>query len=307
MPLRTIKVIIQHVVAHYADEVYELLSAAFDDPSATIIYPYVFRVSSPTQYSQLAEKQLASESGRPRSGTNGSLRSASPERPSQTHPHALSSFPSTSTLASQAPVATSTSPSAQNHQSHAMGSSSRSPSLNGGQGFQGPPIEEPDPDARLDEILRHISSESTGAMHKEGIMELHHFLKAHPHKKSRVDALLDQTGPTFRKYITRALASRAAEDEERNSAVAETLNRLESVRRDRDSVPPSPRSATGSRRISAGDFQQSDDALSRLHNIFNYQSRPSNGSHRPTSSVTTLGGHGLASPHEMRSATPPPS
>ncbi|QRV72838.1 CLASP amino-terminal protein [Ceratobasidium sp. AG-Ba] len=301
MPLRTIKVIIQHVVAHYADEVYELLSAAFDDPSATIIYPYVFRILNS------AEKQLASESGRPRSGTNGSLRSASPERPSQTHPHALSSFPSTSTLASQAPVATSTSPSAQNHQSHAMGSSSRSPSLNGGQGFQGPPIEEPDPDARLDEILRHISSESTGAMHKEGIMELHHFLKAHPHKKSRVDALLDQTGPTFRKYITRALASRAAEDEERNSAVAETLNRLESVRRDRDSVPPSPRSATGSRRISAGDFQQSDDALSRLHNIFNYQSRPSNGSHRPTSSVTTLGGHGLASPHEMRSATPPPS
>ncbi|CAE6421015.1 unnamed protein product, partial [Rhizoctonia solani] len=56
MPLRTIKVIIQHIVAHYADEVYELLSAAFDDPSATIIYPYVFRILNS------AEKQLASES-----------------------------------------------------------------------------------------------------------------------------------------------------------------------------------------------------------------------------------------------------
>lgn len=102
---------------------------------------------------------------------------------------------------------------------------SRSPSLNGGAGFQGPPIEEPDPDARLDEILGHISSETTGALHKEGITELHHFLKAHPHKKARVDHLLDQTGPSFRKYIARALASRAAEDEERNSAVAETLHR----------------------------------------------------------------------------------
>ncbi|KAG8719475.1 Microtubule-associated protein, microtubule dynamics during spindle orientation [Ceratobasidium sp. 394] len=297
MPLRTIKVIIQHIVAHYADEVYELLSAAFDDPSATIIYPYVFRILNS------AEKQLASESGRPRSGTNGSMRSTSPERALNSS-HALSSFPSTSTLSSQMP--TTAQP---NYHPPVVGSSSRSPSLNGGGAtFQGPPIEEPDPDARLDEIIRHISSESTGAMHKEGITELHHFLKAHPHKKSRVDSLLDQTGPTFRKYITRALASRAAEDEERNSAVAETLNRLESVRKDRDSVPPSPRSATGSRRISSGtDFPQSDEALSRLHNIFNYHSKPSSGMHRPSSSVTTLGGYGLNSPHERRSATPPPS
>ncbi|KAG9105033.1 Microtubule-associated protein, microtubule dynamics during spindle orientation [Ceratobasidium sp. 370] len=296
MPLRTIKVIIQHIVAHYADEVYELLSAAFDDPSATIIYPYVFRILNS------AEKQLASESGRPRSGTNGSMRSTSPERPSNPPSHALSSFPSTSTLSSQMP--TTAQP---NYHPPVRSSSSRSPSLNGGgAAFQGPPIEEPDPDARLDEIIRHISSESTGAMHKEGIMELHHFLKAHPHKKSRVDSLLDQTGPTFRKYITRALASRAAEDEERNSAVAETLN--QSVRKDRDSVPPSPRSANGSRRISAGtDLPQNDEALSRLHNIFNYHSKPSGGMHRPSSSVTTLGGHGLASPHEMRTTTPPPS
>ena len=36
--------------------------------------------------------------------------------------------------------------------------------------------------------------------------------------------MLDSTGPAFRKYITRALASRAAEDEERNVAVANTLS-----------------------------------------------------------------------------------
>ncbi|KAJ1308957.1 hypothetical protein OPQ81_004640 [Rhizoctonia solani] len=297
MPLRTIKVIIQHIVAHYADEVYELLSAAFDDPSATIIYPYVFRILNS------AEKQLASESGRPRSGTNGSTRSASPDR-QLAQLHVTSSYPSTSTAApSIAPT---------HYQSAARSSSgnSRSPSLNGGGAFQGPPIEEPDPDARLDEILGHISSETTGALHKEGITELHHFLKAHPHKKARVDQLLDQTGPSFRKYIARALASRAAEDEERNSAVAETLNRLESVRRERDSMPSSPtnRSMTSSRRISGGpDYPQADEALSRLHNIFNYHSRPSNGSHRPTSSVTTLGGHGASPSHDAKSNTPPPS
>ncbi|CAE6505293.1 unnamed protein product [Rhizoctonia solani] len=283
MPLRTIKVIIQHIVAHYADEVYELLSAAFDDPSATIIYPYVFRILNS------AEKQLASESGRPRSGTNGSTRSMSPDRQlaqSQVTP----SYPSTS------PAASSIAPAHYQPAARSSSGNSRSPSLNGGAAFQGPPIEEPDPDARLDEILGHISSETTGALHKEGITELHHFLKAHPHKKARVDQLLDQTGPSFRKYIARALASRAAEDEERNSAVAETLNRLESVRRERDSVPSSPtnRSMTSSKRISGGtDLPQSDDALSRLHNIFNYHSKPANGLHRPTSSVTTLSGHGI--------------
>lgn len=83
---------------------------------------------------------------------------------------------------------------------------------------------EPDPDARLNEIIGHISSETTGAMHKEGITELHHFLKEYPHKKARVDYLLESTGPAFRKYISRALASRAAEDEEREVAVADTLS-----------------------------------------------------------------------------------
>lgn len=86
------------------------------------------------------------------------------------------------------------------------------------------PAQEPDLDEQLVEIIKHISSETTGAMHKEGITELHHFLKAHPHKKGKVDKMLDSTGPAFRKYITRALASRAAEDEERNVAVAHTLS-----------------------------------------------------------------------------------
>ena len=54
-------------------------------------------------------------------------------------------------------------------------------------------------------------------MHKEGITELHHYLKAYPHKKPKVDKILESTGTAFRKYITRALASRATEDEEREN------------------------------------------------------------------------------------------
>lgn len=61
-------------------------------------------------------------------------------------------------------------------------------------------------------------------MHKEGITELHQFLKNYPHKRPRVEKLLETTGPAFRKYINRALASRAAEDLERSAVVASTLS-----------------------------------------------------------------------------------
>lgn len=84
-------------------------------------------------------------------------------------------------------------------------------------------MEEPDPDAQLLVIIGHISSETTGALHKEGITELHHFIKAYPHKRPRVEKLLESTGAAFRKYINRALASRAAEDQERNVAVTDSL------------------------------------------------------------------------------------
>jgi cytoskeleton-associated protein 5 len=89
--------------------------------------------------------------------------------------------------------------------------------------------EEPDPDAQLLVIIGHISSETTGALHKEGITELHHFLKAHPHKRPRVEKMLESTGAAFRKYINRALATRAAEDQERTSAVADTLTSKHSL------------------------------------------------------------------------------
>jgi len=58
-----------------------------------------------------------------------------------------------------------------------------------------PPVEEPDPDCSTPRDYRHISSETTGAMHKEGITELHHFLlKAYPLKRQKVEKLLESTG-----------------------------------------------------------------------------------------------------------------
>lgn len=215
MPLRTIKVIIQHVVgeygtflisshiltiygAHYGDDVYDLLSESFDDPSATIVYPYVYRILN--------------------SGTKGGAES-------EKRHDGVSSEQVTSPSSSRplSPQETASNPASVHRYSPAHHTSTSS-SSNNGHGLLPTPIEEPDPDAQLLTIIGHISSETTGALHKEGITELHHFLKAHPHKRQRVEKMLESTGAAFRKYINRALASRAAEDQERDAAVAHTLS-----------------------------------------------------------------------------------
>lgn len=191
------------LVAHHGEEVYELLAASFDDPSATIVYPYVYRILN------AAPKSNGAASGRngdaPPGERHGS-RAISPasSRP-RSPPETASSIRSNRELAS--------------HRTASPASSS----ANGYPTFS-PPAEEPDPDAQLLTIINHISSETTGALHKEGITELHHFLKAYPHKRPRVEKMLESTGPAFRKYINRALASRAAEDQERDIAVTDTLH-----------------------------------------------------------------------------------
>ena len=184
-------------------------------------------------------------------------------------------------------------------------------------GIVSPPIEEPDPDAQLLKIIGHISSETTGAMHKEGITELHQFLKAYPQKKSKVDKMLESTGPAFRKYISRALASRAAQDEEREVAVADTLSsesvlscfkpmpyihvELESksiptspmaTTFNRDDAPRSPTSATGPN----GSDQEKQEKLSRLHDIFQYRT-----------SILSTSSHGRSTPAVAPSNRSPPA
>jgi cytoskeleton-associated protein 5 len=219
MPLRTVKVIIQHVVgkfdrsthcvtlilirlAHHGDDIYDILSGSFDDPSATIVYPYVYRILN-------SGSRVASEDG--------------PARPSKTPVIPQGSTPGPSRPASP-PETASDGDGASGDVRRSSPSHHTSRSVSSINGLVSPPMEEPDPDAQLLKIIGHISSETTGAMHKEGITELHQFLKAYPQKKSKVDKMLESTGPAFRKYISRALASRAAQDEEREVAVADTLS-----------------------------------------------------------------------------------
>ena len=220
MPLRTMKVIIQHVVggfrthprfyfthlmlypAHYGDDVYELLAASFDDPSATIVYPYVYRILNSA--TRAATEEVNAE---PRANGSRRLPAVSRNSPTVTRP--------------QSPQSSVTS--GDQHRSSLSRPRTASISSANDDGYA-PTAEEPDPDAQLITIINHISSETTGAMHKEGITELHQFLKAYPHKKPRVEKLLESTGTAFRKYITRALASRAAEDSDRDAAVAHTLS-----------------------------------------------------------------------------------
>ncbi|KAI0709101.1 ARM repeat-containing protein [Earliella scabrosa] len=277
MPLRTIKVVIQHVVAQYGDDVYDYLSSAFDDPSATIVYPYVYRILN-SSTKTAAEVPIRHEPIR--------------EEPRQSVVMSRPISPQT-TVSSRSVTSDPHAPPSSSSHTRSRSASSAAET-----------VQEPDLDDQLNTIIDHISSESTGAMHKEGITELHHYLKAYPHKKPKVDKILESTGPAFRKYITRALASRAAEDEERNVAVAQTLSRLESNGHVRDrtssissmrdmnghgTVPTSPVSVSSRAeasprsppRSSISDLPDAQqDRLSKLHNLFQYnrQSTASNGS-----------------------------
>ena len=185
------------MIAHYGDDVYDHLSQAFDDPSATIVYPYVFRILNASQ----------------KTAAEAPLRHDPPREVVSRQPSVISRPISPQETASSLSVTSD--PQARSSSSH-----TRSPSV----ASAADTVQEPDLDDQLNTIIDHISSESTGAMHKEGITELHHYLKAYPHKKPKVDKILESTGTAFRKYITRALASRATEDEERNVAVAQTLS-----------------------------------------------------------------------------------
>ncbi|KAI0302252.1 ARM repeat-containing protein [Russula brevipes] len=257
MPLRTLKVIIQHVVAHYGDDVYDILSNSFDDPSATIVYPYVYRILN-------SGSRATTEDGRARAAKTSTTPQASTPGPSRP----ASPLDTVSDGASGDVRRSSPS----HHTSRSISS------ING-------------------LIIGHISSETTGAMHKEGITELHQFLKAYPQKKTKVDKMLESTGPAFRKYISRALASRAAQDEEREVAVADTLSKLESKSIPTSPIPTSPNAATFNRDDAPqspvsqtgpnGSDQEKQEKLSRLHDIFQYRtSTLSSSSHgRSTSAL----------------------
>lgn len=244
---------------------YDLLSSSFDDPSATIVYPYVYRILN-------SASKAAGTGGVRGAGIASSNRFSRPVSPASSRP--------------RSPVDTA---SIRSHR-ETLSSHRTSPSSSSANGIHSPfsPAEEPDPDAQLLTIIGHISSETTGALHKEGITELHQFLKAYPHKRPRVEKMLESTGPAFRKYINRALASRAAEDQERlgGDGVAPTLDRTSyplwqilrltfvlvgnygTPTKETRVASPSSKSPT---RASLENGPQTD-RLSRLHDIFQYRS-----------------------------------
>lgn len=257
---------------------YEQLSAAFEDPSATIVYPYVYRIlNSSTRPTSEVPTHI-------RTVTNMSdpARFSAPVSNRPVSPGAVSAASSSRFTTESEPPKTP--PTARTPLTSSPNRSSRT-SVFSNHG------DDDDPDAQLIKIIGNISSETTGALHKEGITQLHKFIKAYPHKKPRVDKMLDSTGPAFRKYIARALASRAAEDDERDVAVADTLSRecidtlpssndsswpdtgLEAVRQDASHSPSSPRTSSSPRRSSVAS-DGDDPKLSRLHDLFGYHGRP---------------------------------
>ena len=151
-------------IAHYGDDVYELLAASFDDPSATIVYPYVYRILNST--ARAAAEEVDTETK-----TNGSQRTPAVSRDSPV------------VARPQSPQSSVTS--GDQHRS-SLGRPRTASVSSANEGYA-PTAEEPDPDAQLVTIINHISSETTGAMHKEGITELHQFLKAYPHTRPRVE------------------------------------------------------------------------------------------------------------------------
>ncbi|KAF8323194.1 ARM repeat-containing protein [Clavulina sp. PMI_390] len=290
MPLRTIKVIIQHVVGAFGDDVYDYLSKAFEDPSATIVYPYVYRTLNnvPAQAPRPASMASYSASANMEEETPTTTPTSPP--PSQRSPSIVSSI--------------GRPPSDIQSQRLRSGSTDVHPHDNGTQS-----AEEEDVDARLNVILGHISSETTGSMHKEGITQLYHFLKEHPEKQSKVDRMLDSTGPQFRKYLARALASRANEDPELQASRDQSLARLEANSgTSTPASPRSPRSPTSSmspaRRSTVLSMDGSDaNRLSKLHDLFHYQGRSSivGDSRRASMSSTSNGITSNGNSHETAS------
>ncbi|KAG8823574.1 Microtubule-associated protein, microtubule dynamics during spindle orientation, partial [Serendipita sp. 399] len=154
MPLRTVKVIIQHVVAEFREDVYDHLSSAFDDPSATIVYPYVYRILN----------------ARPKD--DASKAAERPPSPPQSIPQSAKS--SVFSRPRQDSTASHASTSQQSYE--ASGRSTPHSQHTANQG---------DLDEQLNAIWLKASAAENGAMHKDAINDLWNFVKAYPEMKSR--------------------------------------------------------------------------------------------------------------------------
>ncbi|CED83658.1 Microtubule-associated protein [Phaffia rhodozyma] len=82
MPLRTVKVVLQHVVSKYGGErVYDQLSAAFDEPEETHSYTYIFRLVNQTTQPPPSSSSGSMSQSDPKSRTESPRLSVSDGRP----------------------------------------------------------------------------------------------------------------------------------------------------------------------------------------------------------------------------------
>lgn len=271
--------------AEFREDVYDHLSTAFDDPSATIVYPYVYRILNARP-----REDAAASSNEP---TNGRHTPPSNSRPQ--------SVASSSRVVNGLRQSTTSRPLSQRSAT--------------------PP--QADLDDQLNAIWMRVSEDSSG--HKDALDDLHTFMKAHPEMRLKVEAMIDGTGGVFVRYIKRALASRQAEDELRSgvsrtnssaplytlftvqhtdlilfSNAARTASTTLARRSTASSVAASgAQTPTSPRKSMALDDSETAVRIRALQDKFNYQGRGSMGS----TIATTSSGHGHAHTDSRSSRT----
>lgn len=168
--------VLTNSTAEFREEVYDQLSAAFDDPSATIVYPYVYRILNARP-----KEDAAAPSHEPANGRH--------TPPSSSRPQSVAS-------SSRVPYGRRDS-----NASRPLSQRSATPPHG-------------DLDDQLNAIWMRVSEDSSG--HKDALDDLYAFMKAYPEVKLKVESMIEGTGGVFVRYIRRALASRQAEDELRS-------------------------------------------------------------------------------------------
>lgn len=272
---------LHHFVAEFREDVYDHLSQAFDDPSATIVYPYVYRILNARP-----KDDAVSPTAEMRPPSPAQVRPATPQ---STRSSTFSSRARQNSAASRTSTAHSTAP---------------LPSVSGRSTPQQASENELELEDQLNTIWMKASAAENGAMHKDAINDLWNFIKTHPQMKPRVDAMIDGTGGVYMRYIRRALASRQAEDDLRSGGGSQSGTRtlseliqpgvnhrpliLITVRpesMDLSNQASSPmRTGPGSPRRSMAADEESAAKMRHYHDMFNYSGRTtsivSNGSSR---------------------------
>lgn len=214
MPLRTIRVILTHLGSIYGEESLGMLDG-LPDPEQSHVYTYLLKIfdrggqasSGSAGAEEVDFSPIRPSSGRVQSSGGASDMAGSSRSQVSKRQAAASSQPNSPALNStSSPFVTGTRSSASSYMDagHA----------NGGR------EEEGDPDAEViaevKAIFERISSKSEA---RAAIRDLYHFQRKHPDKDAYVQSSLEKTGPIFQKFIKRALANHAAEDED-NSLVS---------------------------------------------------------------------------------------